>query len=42
LKIVRYPSNEHDKRQLEDKLENDDAVGNRYVDVIGEGVGQEA
>jgi hypothetical protein len=34
---VRYPSDEDDKRQ--DK--NDDAVGNRYADVIRVGVGHE-
>jgi hypothetical protein len=33
-----YASNEHDEGQ--DK--NDDVVGNRYADVIGVGVGQEA
>jgi hypothetical protein len=36
--MVRYPSDEHD--EVQDN--NDDAVGNRYEDMIGVGGGQEA
>jgi hypothetical protein len=38
LEMVRYPSDEHGEGQ--DRNLNDDAVGNRYADMIAVGVGQ--